>query len=79
MTVLLCPGGEVTAYEQAPLVQLVALLRHTAVVILGETHHRPESLDLTVATVAMYLQGGGCLTVALEIAAEEQGTLEAAL
>lgn len=48
------------------------------VVILGETHRRPESTQFVTNTVAEYIQGGKCLIVGLEIPSHEQPVLERA-
>jgi hypothetical protein len=54
------------------------LLAHNDVVIVGETHRRPESTQFVADTVAEYLQGGKCLTVGLEIPSHQQPVLERA-
>ncbi len=47
-------------------------------VIVGETHRRPESTQFVTNTVAEYLQGGKCLTVGLEVPSHQQPVLERA-
>ncbi len=54
------------------------LLRNRDVVIVGETHRRPESTQFVTNTVAEYLQGGKCLIVGLEIPSHQQPVLERA-
>ena len=48
------------------------------VVIIGETHRRPESTQFVTNTVGEYLQGGKCLIVGLEIPSHQQPVLERA-
>jgi hypothetical protein len=48
------------------------------VVIVGETHRRPESTQFVTNTVAEYLRGGKCLIVGLEIPSHQQPVLERA-
>lgn len=55
------------------------LLRDRDVIIVGETHRRPESTKFVTNTVAEYLQGGNCLTVGLEIPSHQQPILDRAL
>ncbi|MBI2485798.1 MAG: hypothetical protein HYW01_02340 [Deltaproteobacteria bacterium] len=54
------------------------LLEDKDVVIVGETHRRPESTQFVTNTVAEYLQGGKCLIVGLEIPSHQQPVLERA-
>lgn len=55
------------------------LLRDKDVIIVGETHRRPESTKFVTDTVTEYLQGGNCLTVGLEIPSHQQPILDRAL
>ena len=55
------------------------LLRDKDVIIVGETHRRPESTKFVTNTVAEYLQGENCLTVGLEIPSHQQPILDRAL
>ncbi len=55
------------------------LLRDKDVIIVGETHRRPESAEFVTNTVAEYLQGGSCLIVGLEIPSHQQPILDRAL
>jgi uncharacterized iron-regulated protein len=48
------------------------------VVIVGETHRRPESTQFVTNIVVKYLQGGQCLIVGLEIPSHQQPVLERA-
>lgn len=69
---------EVRAFENPHLIgALTNLLRQNPVVILGETHQQPESPRLVADVVEAYLGTGGCLTVALEIASDQQADLDA--
>ncbi|RME42086.1 MAG: hypothetical protein D6791_18580, partial [Chloroflexi bacterium] len=49
------------------------------VVILGERHHKPESGELVVQVARAMLKRGSCLDVALEIRADHQDLLNAAM
>lgn len=55
------------------------LLEDGKLVIIGETHRRPESAQLVIKTVTEYIQDGKCLMVGLEIPSHEQPILERAL
>ncbi|MGB7292390.1 MAG: hypothetical protein WBD99_09475 [Thermodesulfobacteriota bacterium] len=55
------------------------LLRDKDVIIVGETHRRPESTKFVTNTVTEYLQGGNCLIVGLEIPSHQQPILDRAL
>ncbi len=54
------------------------LLRDKEVVIVGETHRRPEATQFVADTVAEYLQDGKCFIVGLEIPSHQQPVLERA-
>ncbi len=54
------------------------LLKNKDVVIVGETHRRPESTQFVTNTVGEYLKGGKCLIVGLEIPSHQQPVLERA-
>ncbi len=54
------------------------LLNNKDVVIVGETHRRPESTQFISNTVSEYLRGGKCLIVGLEIPSNQQPALERA-
>jgi hypothetical protein len=71
-------AGSVSEGE-APVAALGALLDRHAVVILGEDHHRPESARFTAEVASHYLEGGGCIAVALEIESDQQAVLDAAM
>lgn len=70
-------AGKLYAEDKNLAVALASLLRQSPVVILGETHHKPESSRLVADVVTAYLDAGGCLTVALEIASDQQPALDA--
>ena len=61
-----------------PSFSVPKLLVLNDVVIVGETHRRPESTQFVTNTVAEYLQGGKCLMVSLEIPSHQQPLLERA-
>ncbi len=46
------------------------------ITIIGETHHQKESIRLFQGLVANYLQQNRCLTVALEIASNQQPVID---
>ncbi len=58
---------------------ITELIRDKDVIIVGETHRRPESTKFVANIVAEYLQGGNCLTVGLEIPSHQQPILDRAL
>ena len=78
---LLCflSAGGLSAEDRDLAGALATLLRHNSVLIVGETHRRPESPQLVADVVTAYLDAGGCLTVALEIASDQQPVLDAAM
>jgi len=47
-----------------------------SITIIGETHKRPESFQLFQSIINDYLQKNKCLTVALEIASNQQPTID---
>jgi hypothetical protein len=59
--------------------ELAQQLQPGPVVILGEQHRRPESARLLRQVVASYLDQGRCLTVGLEVAKDQQQTIDAVL
>ena len=63
----------------APSFSIRELLGDKDVIIIGETHRRPESAEFVTNTVAEYLQPGNCLTVGLEIPSHLQPILDRAL
>lgn len=46
------------------------------ITIIGETHKRPESFQFFQSIVNSYLQNNKCLTVALEIASNQQSAID---
>lgn len=72
-------AGKLYAEDKSLADAFATLLRQTAVVILGETHHKPESPRLVADVVTAYLDAGGCLTVALEVASDQQAALDAGM
>jgi len=67
------------AEDKSLAVTLASLLRQSSVVIIGETHHKLESPSLVADVVESYLDAGGCLIVALEIASDQQPALDASV
>lgn len=65
------------AEDKSLAVTLASLLRQSPVVIIGETHHKAESQRLVAGIVEAYLDADGCLTVAVEIASDQQPALDA--
>ena len=57
---------------------LTQVLQGSDVVIVGETHRRPESTRFVAKAVTEYLQGANCLTVGLEIPSHQQPFLDRA-
>lgn len=72
--ILLTLASPVTAFSFS----VPQLLRDKDVIIVGETHRRPESTQFVTNTVTEYLQGGKCLIVGLEIPSHQQPVLERA-
>lgn len=56
--------------------ELIPLLDRNDILILGETHGREESTRLLAGLADEATQGGGCLTVALEIDSEQQSVID---
>lgn len=63
--------------NQSLINTLTTLLRQSSIVILGENHQQTESPRLVADVVEAYLDAGGFLTVALEIASDQQAALDA--
>lgn len=57
---------------------MLQLFKDKDLVIVGETHRRPESARFITETVTEYLRGGKCLIVALEVPSHQQPVLERA-
>jgi hypothetical protein len=51
-------------------------IKSHSITIIGETHKRPESFQLFQSIINDYLQKNKCLTVALEIASNQQNTID---
>src|SRR3990172_3645595 len=67
-----------SASSPASELSMLQLFENKDVVIIGETHRRPESTKFVTNTVAEYLKGGKCLIVGLEIPSHQQPVLERA-
>ena len=50
-------------------------IKSHSITIIGETHKHPESIQLFQSLINDYLQKNKCLTVALEIASNQQSTI----
>lgn len=51
-------------------------IKSHSITIIGETHKRPESIQFFQSLINNYLQNHKCLTVALEIASNQQNTID---
>jgi len=51
-------------------------IKSHSITIIGETHKRPESFQLFQSIINDYLQKNKCLIVALEIASNQQSTID---
>lgn len=58
------------------LSQIRSHLKPDSITFIGESHQRPESTRLFRSLVSEHLEQGKCLTVALEIASNQQDTIE---
>lgn len=56
--------------------ELLPLIDRSDILILGETHGREESTRLLAKLADEATQGGGCLTIALEIGSEQQSVID---
>ena len=56
--------------------RIVEGLEPHSITIIGERHKRPESIQFFREVISRYLQQDKCLTVALEIASDQQVTLD---
>ncbi|SFM82073.1 hypothetical protein [Nitrosomonas communis] len=56
--------------------QIVEGLEPHSITIIGERHKRPESIQFFRELISRYLQQDKCLTIALEIASNQQTTLD---
>jgi hypothetical protein len=75
--VMLCAATATGSADTTVVARLSAVLAGSEGLILGEDHHRPESPVLLADLVEHHLRQGACLSVALEIASDQQATLDA--
>lgn len=74
---ILIPGWSHAGEKyKAVIKELIPLLDRNDILILGETHGREESTRLLAGLADEATQGGGCLTVALEIGSEQQSVID---
>lgn len=59
-------------YAESPLTSILKGIKPESLTIIGETHKRPESYRLFQSLIDAYLEQHRCLTVALEIASNQQ-------
>jgi len=52
--------------------RIIQNIQNNSITIIGENHHRPESIRFFESIVNSYLKGNNCLTVALEVASSQQ-------
>ena len=51
-------------------------LKPNSITIIGETHQRPESIQLFQSLIKGYLKNNECLTIALEINSNQQTIID---
>lgn len=56
--------------------RIVKSMSPHSITIIGETHKRPESIHFFQSLIAHYLSRNTCLTIALEIASEQQSQID---
>lgn len=74
--ILLAPLLSSAVYAESNHHPILASIKPHSVTIIGETHKRPESLQFFQSIINGYLQNHKCLTVALEVASNQQNTIE---
>ena len=65
-----------SVYAESNHHPILAGIKPHSVTIIGETHKRPESFQFFQSIINDYLQNHKCLTVALEIASNQQNTVD---
>ena len=65
-----------SVYAESNHHPILVSIRPHSVSIIGETHKRPESFRFFQAIINDYLQNHKCLIVALEIASNQQNTID---
>lgn len=63
-------------YAESSYNPILEGIRPHSITIIGETHKRPESFQFFQSIINDYLQKNKCLTVALEIASNQQSTID---
>lgn len=56
--------------------RIIQNIQNNSISIIGENHHRPESVRFFESIINNYLKDNNCLTVALEIASSQQSTID---
>ena len=65
-----------SVYAESNHHPILAGIKPHSITIIGETHKRPESFQLFQSIINDYLQKNKCLIVALEIASNQQNTID---
>ncbi|MBV6447457.1 MAG: hypothetical protein FCKEOINB_01086 [Nitrosomonas sp.] len=65
-----------SVYAESNHHPILANIKPHSITIIGETHKRPESFQFFQSIINDYLQNHKCLTVALEIASNQQSTID---
>lgn len=68
-----------SAFSQGDKISLPFLMGSNQILVLGEEYGREESSEFILKTVTDYVNGGGCLTVGLEISSDQQEILDSAM
>lgn len=63
-------------YAESSYNPILEGIKPHSITIIGETHKRPESFQFFQSIVNSYLQNNKCLTVALEIASNQQSAID---
>ena len=65
-----------SVYSKSNYNPILEGIKPHSITIIGETHKRPESFQFFQSIINDYLQKNKCLTVALEIASNQQSTID---
>jgi len=63
------------AYSENSYSRILEGITPNSITIIGETHKRPEAIQFFRSLITAYLQQNKCLTIALEIASNQQSLL----
>jgi uncharacterized iron-regulated protein len=63
-------------YAESSYRSILDGIKSHSITIIGETHKRPESIQFFQSLINNYLQKNNCLIVALEIASNQQNTID---